>query len=273
MPMMGGLSHRLYLVTYHANRTVTQCVVRCINDELLATQEYALMEHASVLSANIKALERIIIDGQLVSLIIMEFIQGDLAKDVCLNKEHLNRIAKQLASLHQSLPSSPVKRPSVNKLSLIDDYWQLVANASAQDIRRYQRCYELLRHLSFENTSLIHGDLNLSNLIVNTHNNSIVWLDWEYASVGDAYFDYAAFIVECDQEIEGPFIQYIQSQLDDVVDREKLVYFKLYYALVSWLWCMGLAEAKTPQLFAALNKYRDEVDQLVAVIAASDISL
>ena len=85
MPMMGGLSHRLYLVTYHANRTVTQCVVRCINDELLATQEYALMEHASVLSANLKALERIIIDGQLVSLIIMEFIQGDLANDVCLN--------------------------------------------------------------------------------------------------------------------------------------------------------------------------------------------
>lgn len=270
-PMMGGLSQRLYLVTYQSNQITAQCVVRSIRDSLLARQEYALMRHAGKLSANLSALESITIDGQLLNLIIMDYIDGSLAKDIPLSSYHLNTIARQLSLLHQSLPSAPIQRPSVNKLSLIDDYWTLITDATIEDKIRYQRCYALLRNLSFDNTALIHGDLNLSNLIVTS--DKVVWLDWEYASVGDAYFDYAAFIVECDQNIEYPFIGYLESYNSAVIDLERLSYFKLYYALISWLWCVGLAESKTPQLSAALNKYRDEVDQLVAVIVSNDISL
>ena len=269
--MAGGLSQRLYLVTYQSNQITTQCVVRSINDSLLANQEFALMRHACELSANTRALESVAIDGQLLTLIIMDYVDGDLAKDLNLTTSHLKTIACQLSMLHKSLPSTPIERPSVNKLSLIGEYWALITDASTEDKERYQRCCAMLGNFAFDNTALIHGDLNLSNLIVTS--DSVVWLDWEYASVGDAYFDYAAFIVECEQDIEGAFIGYLESFNNTVIDLERLSYFKLYYALISWLWCVGLAESNTPQLSAALNKYRDEVDQLVAVIVSNDISL
>lgn len=269
--MVGGLSQRLYLVTYQSNQTRIQCVVRCIDDSLLASQEYALMRHACKLSANTRALESVTIDGQLLNLIIMDYVDGDLAKDLYLTSRHLKTIACQLSLLHQSLPNNPIQRPSVNKLSLIGEYWALITDASIEDKVRYHKCCSILRDFAFDNTVFIHGDLNLSNLIVTTDN--VVWLDWEYASVGDAYFDYAAFIVECDQDIEELFVSYLELYSATVVDLERLSYFKLYYALISWLWCVGLAESNTPQLSAALNKYRDEVDQLVAFIVSNDISL
>ncbi|MGB1298202.1 MAG: phosphotransferase [Psychrobium sp.] len=270
----GGLSQRLYQVQYRDNDVLKSVVVRCIQDTRLACQEYELMQYAADLAPRLRAIEHV--DGQdgSFSIIVMDFIDGVLAKDSELSPMQLTTIVTQLTRLHQSLPSCPIKRASVNKLSLVDDYWQLIQHPSLQDVTRFNSALALVSSLTFDNDVLIHGDLNLSNLIVS--GDSIVWLDWEYASVGDAYFDYATLVVEAPYHLEQAIITALETAGNIAIDSERLTRFKLYYALVSWLWCLGgmqHSKTQTPQLTAALCKYQQAVDQLIADICASDNSL
>lgn len=232
------------------------------------------MQHAIDLAPRLRAIEDVDIDDGTFSIMVMDFVDGALAKDCELNALQLTKIATQLICLHQSLPSCPIKRPSVNKLSLIDDYWQLIKQPSLQEVTRFNSAVALVHCLTFDDDKLIHGDLNLSNLIVSS--DSIIWLDWEYASVGDAYFDYATLVVEAPHHLEQAITRAIQEAGNTVIDSERLTRFKLYYALVSWLWCLGCmqgSKTQTPQLTAALCKYQQAVDQLTADICASDNSL
>ncbi|MGB0833530.1 MAG: phosphotransferase [Psychrobium sp.] len=273
-PLHGGLSQRLYQVQYRDNDVLKCAVVRCIQDAQLARQEYELMQHAMDLAPRLIAIENVDTDDGAFSIIVMDFIEGNLAKDCELSSLQLTTIAIQLTHLHQSLPLCPIKRPSVNKLSLIDDYWQLIVQPSRQDVTRFNSAVALVDSLTFDNDVLIHGDLNLSNLIISRDN--IIWLDWEYASVGDAYFDYATLMIEAPYHLEPAIITALQETGNTVIDSERLTYFKLYYALVSWLWCLGCmqgSKTKMPQLTAALCKYQQAVDQLTADICASDNSL
>ncbi|MCG7531845.1 phosphotransferase [Psychrobium sp. MM17-31] len=273
-PLHGGLSQRLYQVQYRNDDELKSVVVRCIQDAQLAREEYELMQHAMDLAPRLRTIEDVDIDDGAFSIIVMDFIEGDLAKDCELSTLQLTTIATQLTRLHQSLPSCPIKRPSVNKLRLIDDYWQLIEQPSLQDVTRFNSAVALVNSLTFDNDALIHGDLNLSNLIVGS--DSIIWLDWEYASVGDAYFDYATLVVEAPNRLEQAIITALQKAGNTVIDSKRLTRFKLYYALVSWLWCLGCmqrAKTQTPQLTAAFCKYQQAVDQLTADICASDNSL
>lgn len=263
-PLHGGVSHQLIRVQSDYQSKHVDSVVRVLPSLMAATQEYEVMMHAHRLMLCPKPLACELLGAN--GVLVMPFVQGKLACDIALSKRQINQLAYGLIRLHESEFPTQIAQQSVNCHELIDEYYQRVS-LSADNKKRYIQAKALVSTLDFENNCLIHGDLNLSNLIINEL--EIAWLDWEYASVGDKYFDYAALIIEANESIEIQFIDAL-SQLSHPIKKRKLLLFKLYYSLISWLWCHI---KNTPQTAAQILRYQEHIDYLLAVANTCDDTL
>ena len=199
-------------------------------------------------------------------ILSMAFVEGQHGAKLSWTAHSIDQLANYLQRLHHTPPANFTLPYSVNKLSLLDDYWQQVKAPTCLDKRRFDVVKQLTNPLIFKNDYVIHGDLNTNNILRNA--NDMVWLDWEYGAMGDCYFDYAAIVVECAQNIEVELINSLEkrSPFEDI-DKTRLQLFKLYYASVSWLWAlMRGADIET-------SRYRQHVDQMITLIGESQISL
>ncbi|WP_444909850.1 phosphotransferase [Microbulbifer sp. TRSA005] len=150
----------------------------------------------------------------------------------------LKRLAKRLNSIH-SLP--PVK----NHLDIdqkIDRYWSSI-NTQAD-------FYPLLKQLHRELSSsisalkavsdtpgLCHNDLTKENLIEST-SGELIAIDWEYASMGDQFYDLAALVEEhqfSPSEQQQLLVNYLHRPPNGD-DRQRLYHWRLIYKYLCVLW-------------------------------------
>jgi len=126
-------------------------------------------------------------------LLVTQFISGHMwsAREARLHA-NIERIAKVLSSLH-ALPI-PQGAQSINLRKIVCGYWNtlmargLSAHVGAPDVR--DRALQLIARLDDDAQScLCHNDVHHLNVI----DDGRLWLiDWEYAGVGDPYFDLAS---------------------------------------------------------------------------------
>lgn len=267
-PLINGLSHQLYKVTYNkfidGHNIIQHNVLRFIKGDIEKTaQEYLVMK--KVYELKIAPEPILFIDiteqaGQMCSLIVMDYIDADLASKVELNNDQITQLADNLNTLHKIDISSLNLTTSENNISLLNNYWDSFQPKTLIAIERIEAIKKMLASLTFNNTCLIHGDLNLSNILLK--DNKMTWIDWEYASIGDTYFDYATLCVESNNDIEDQLIKSLERKNSPAIDRKRLKLFKLYYAATCWLWSPKLKDKSYAE---HCNRYRRIVDQLLLI--------
>lgn len=272
-----GLSHRLYQMTYiDVNNISHGCVLRYLQSSLedidnhknihYGTHEYNVMKLMYELDIGPNTMACLDITAELgepCSLIVMGFVDADLASNITLNEFNINQLSHHLSTIHdldiKNLNIERLKLPlSPNSLTLLDNYWDKFTDKTINNISRFSNIKSALKDIKFNNDCLIHGDLNFTNILIS--NEKMTWIDWEYASIGDAYFDYATLCVESVDNIEDRLLASLTKN-GYCIDQQRLAVFKLYYAAACWLW--------TPTINAHLyidqrDYYRLIVDKLLA---------
>lgn len=278
-PLNGGLCHRLYQLTYLDDSCPPkqgvhkQCVLRYLTTDAQDSGiEFQIMQHAYALGIGPKPLALVDLTNtidQFPSLIIMDFIDGELASSRDFNDDDVGQLATLLTTLHQSDIKALEINVTPNSLVLLDRYWCQFAPKKTADVQRFSTVKRLLKRLTFNHSSLIHGDLNLSNILIS--NGTMTWLDWEFSSMGDRYIDYAALCVESDGKIDEKLISALEHTLplQMKIDRSRLVLFKLYYATLCWLWQPALTGQTTVNQH---SRYEHIVDQLLTATLFDDIN-
>lgn len=199
-------------------------------------------------------------------VMITQFYHGvPLTKDQDIATEQLIALAENMATLHA--------QPTVSTLNLshagpaqLDDYWQLFTEKNAEDCEIYAQLLATLSTLHFEQDTIIHGDLNRSNLLIGEHGQCIV--DWEFSVVGDRYFDLATVVIEFSlscQDTEVLLNHYTAACAVDI-DRSRLRMMTLYYVGLCWLW-QGPLPLDAATLESYQQRYKRQVVQLLGASA------
>lgn len=197
---------------------------------------------------------------------ITEFYPGvPLTKHQQISPEGLTHLAKNMATLHG--------QPVISALSLsdgglmqLDDYWQIFNDKSAQHRDIYQQLISTLSTLHFNQDTIIHGDLNRSNLLFSDQGQCIV--DWEFSVLGDRYFDLATVSIEFSlspQDIELLLQRYTKACAENI-DRSKLQLMMLYYVGLCWLW-QGPLPLNAATLASYQQRYKHQLVQLLGATA------
>lgn len=76
----------------------------------------------------------------------------------------------------------------------------------------------------------IHNDLYFSNILL-TDEEKMYFVDWEYASMGNKYFDLALFVCATDLSVENEtelLLQYKDVNLYEYLNEKLVAYFFLF---------------------------------------------
>jgi thiamine kinase-like enzyme len=175
---------------------------------------------------------------------IIEYIDGLHTSAHQWPEAELKQFALHLAVIHQLKPA--VALPTLDLIQHITQYRNLLV---LNDVE--QKCcadvIERLEQLSPNEQALglCHNDLNPQNIISSQGKQYLV--DWEFACMGDVFFDLAGFIVEHQLDdaktaafLEAYFIQHQFGAAQDDKTRfemgEKLELMKMAYRLICRLW-------------------------------------
>jgi thiamine kinase-like enzyme len=132
--------------------------------------------------------------------IVTEFVEGEsLSPEQLRASPQLERVASALRSLHELEQRLSSRFDSVR---IVEDYAQVASERGAEVPREYVPALERAREVGAalkgaEHTPVpCHNDLLAANFIQGEDRTWIV--DWEYAGMGDRYFDLANFSVNND---------------------------------------------------------------------------
>ncbi|WAM03652.1 phosphotransferase [Mycoplasmopsis cynos] len=113
------------------------------------------------------------------------------SKEITFTPEQLKEIAHNFLTLH----NSGLNFPKSNHAARVKEYRKILKNKNVNiDVlnKYYRRINTILANS--ENNRPLHNDLYKGNLLLNKKTNKIMFIDWEYASMGDKHFDLAYFI-------------------------------------------------------------------------------
>ncbi len=170
---------------------------------------------------------------------IIEYIDGLHTSAHQWPQSELKQFAQQLAVVHQLKPTEAL--PTLDLIQHIIQYRNLLVLNNVDQ----KCCIDVIKGLqqlspNHQTLGLCHNDLNPQNIISRGGKQYLV--DWEFACIGDVFFDLAGFIVE--HHLAGDkaaiFLQaYFSHQKIDTtafeID-EKLKLMKMAYRLICRLW-------------------------------------
>lgn len=122
-------------------------------------------------------------------ILLMEYL---VSKDKAAHSSNLNEIAKSLAELHQKVMPPVNQSISFDIFSFANDY---LVNGKDIDKCWHRALMPALDHFVSDDTPqcFCHNDLVLDNIIIGK--DEVRFIDWEYASLNNPWFDLAAIIV------------------------------------------------------------------------------
>jgi thiamine kinase-like enzyme len=126
--------------------------------------------------------------------LVTRFIEGSsIAPERMREPDTLGRVAEVLLTVHSGPPISG----SFDSFGVVEDYLAIARSRGAPEPPDYGWAHELARRIerirSTQNLCLCHNDLLNANFLDDGDRIRIV--DWEYAGLGDPFFDLANFAI------------------------------------------------------------------------------
>ena len=197
-------------------------------------------------------------------LLVCTYLEGTAcSREDIRNPELLQELASTLRKLHSLPPAGPDFEPE----SAVRNYAGKLATPTAQRVA--DRAGKLLTQIRKESSTraLCHNDLVHTNIIANRLGSHLPvrLIDWEYAAVGDPFFDLA--VVVRHHELNAPltkgFLQaYFGSLLPEHV--EKLERYSRLYDYLSGLWYLSMdgGSGQTPGFDEELQRVMARLGQI-----------
>jgi len=198
-------------------------------------------------------------------VMISEYFDGQRWSDITpLTDNLLITLAQQLISIHQLELVAPLAEHQ-DGAEILDHYWQGFGDKNQADFQRYQQVLKAISALELVDDSVIHRDLNATNLLKDSQHQVII--DWEFCSRGDRYIDLATVIVELKLDAhqrELLVTHYNRHSVDTLLSLDKLQCCKIYYLALCWLWQPNMFSGQA--LVNYRQAYREQLDQLLLAI-------
>jgi thiamine kinase-like enzyme len=134
--------------------------------------------------------------------LVTRFIEGSpIPPERIRDPEMLSRVAETLRAVH----SGPAVSGSFDSFGVVEEYLTIARSRGAAEPANYAWAHDLSRRIerirSTQDLCLCHNDLLNANFIDDGARIRIV--DWEYAGLGDPFFDLANFAINHELDEEG----------------------------------------------------------------------
>jgi thiamine kinase-like enzyme len=192
--LSGGITNRNYLVALGANRYVIRIPGK--DTSLLGIDRGAERE-ANENAAAIGVAPRVVAQLEDPAALVTEFVEcTEMAAEDLRERETMKRIMDSLRKIHDSGAELPT---SFDSFRVVEEYRETAASRGAEIPAAYEQAHGRSREIESvlsgpEHDSVpCHNDLLAGNFLRGSER---IWIvDWEYAGMGDRYFDLANFAI------------------------------------------------------------------------------
>lgn len=196
-------------------------------------------------------------------VMISEFFEGKRWSDLASVPTHaIEELARQMHCLHNINLTSPCDEHEDGHEVLVH-YWSDFRDKNEQASERYKHVNAYLSDLELDDDSLIHRDLNGTNLLIGSERQAII--DWEFCRNGDRYVDFATVIVELELNSKQSALlleSYNKLAKNSADNAKKLRQCQVYYLALCWLWHPNTLSED--EIAAYRSDYSMRLDQLLA---------
>lgn len=259
-PLSGGLTNRSFLLQAGGDKLV----LRLNTSNFRALDLDRSAEAAALRRADARHLcaPLVYIDPDR-RYLLTRFIHG--AKLELHQPRALAQIAQLLRLIHQLPPISA----QLNIAHKADHYWQSIDQA-APFFQPLSKLHDLMQSLLQQHNDnpraycLCHNDLLPDNLILDA-SGQLRALDWEYAAVGDPFFDLATVAqgYQLDRRQQQALLMaYLQRPASDT-DMNRLAYWQRVYRYLSALW-YAVQASRSASLSGVTETLSTEITDLLA---------
>lgn len=178
-------------------------------------------------------------------VLVSGYIEGDAwCREDTRDPAHLRELARTLKTLHQLPPVGPAFDPAAAACRYAAEIGTHLASELAGRTARLAAMLHInpgaISGVNSGRHALCHNDLVHTNII----GHGPVWLiDWEYAAVGDPFFDLAVIVRHHDlnSALTEDFLQFYSGGVE-ADQRAKLADFCRLYDQLAGLWYLSMAQ-------------------------------
>lgn len=222
--LTGGMTNANFLVDFGDEKVV----VRIPGHETSLLGINRIHEAAAnTLAASIGVAPEVLNESALQDYLVTRFLEGRPVLPAELAAEPmLGEVATTLHRVHDAgtIPAF------FNPFDVVRDYHELAVNRAIVEPFDFPRAFNIMEQVfearTFRPVAFCHNDLLNENFLFDDH---IRILDWEYAAMGDPFFDLANFSINhellkpADDQLLTHYFGYCDAQLTGVLNVMKLV--------------------------------------------------
>jgi thiamine kinase-like enzyme len=193
-PLEGGITNRNYLVTLGGNRYVIRVPGK--DTDLLGIDRGAERE-ANENAASLGVAPRVVAQLEDPPCLVTEFVEcEEMVPEDLRDPQTMKRVIGSLRTVHDSGAALPT---SFDSFRVVEEYKETAAGRGAEIPAAYDDAHDQAREIEAafsgpEHEPVpCHNDLLAGNFLRGPER---IWIvDWEYAGMGDRYFDLANFAI------------------------------------------------------------------------------
>jgi thiamine kinase-like enzyme len=193
-PLEGGITNRNYLVVLGGNRYVIRVPGK--DTSLLGIDRGAERE-ANENAASLGVAPRVVAQLEDPPCLVTEFVEcQEMAPEDLRDPETMTRVIGSLRTVHDSDAELPT---SFDSFRVVEEYRETAAGRGGEIPAAYDEAHDRAREIEAalsgpEHEPVpCHNDLLAGNFLRGAQR---IWIvDWEYAGMGDRYFDLANFAI------------------------------------------------------------------------------
>ncbi|MDC3332884.1 phosphotransferase family protein [bacterium] len=247
----GGLTNTSFLIEVNNDLQVLR--LNAVNGKALDLNR-ELERDVFTLASNAGISAALLYCSPRLDYLVYRYVAGHHVQPADVNTElFIPKLAALLTSIHQL----PAVSRRLNIRDKAKTYWQQIDASNGMFANLQAITPNIERHIDTAialNTlpCVCHHDLLAENIIV-TETNNLLAIDWEYAAMGDAFFDLAVVVeglaLNTDQT-ESLLSAYMgtNSPVQLINAQQRLLHSRIVYSYISLLW-YGVQYGHKPESF------------------------
>jgi thiamine kinase-like enzyme len=193
-PLEGGITNRNYLVTLGGNRYVIRVPGK---DTSLLGIDRSAERQANENAAAIGVAPRVVAQLDDPPCLVTEFVEcTEMTPEGLRDPETTKRVLETIRSVHESGANLPT---NFDSFRVVEEYRETAASRGGEIPAAYDEAHQRARQIEAalsgpeHDPVPCHNDLLAGNFLRGSER---IWIvDWEYAGMGDRYFDLANFAI------------------------------------------------------------------------------
>ena len=167
-----------------------------------------------------------------------------------MTDEEIEAVSKEISEFMYELHTTEFDRDEIFNtdrigLNLVDFLDELINMHLSEESKKFWKYKEFKQK---DNTCLVHGDLNSSNILLDDNNHIAGIIDFGFAGFGNKYFDIARIIGRCPAKFKNAIIKSYEEiskeKLDyDVLDEEIKIWSDIDNGYINYMRKIGIYEA------------------------------